>query len=307
MFVWSKLSAAKWSDAWEERFAGASKLSLVITEVPGHKTVRVEVFCPRRADATTIQKEWGGSVREIKMQNWAAMAPEPPEPIKVRDRLVICPARTIKEVASAVKEFAGREVIAVPPDLAFGTGHHATTATVLRLLVDISDKHRREGRAWTLCDLGSGTGILGMAAIKLGASKVWGCDFDPQAVRVSKENLVRNHVDNCTFVKADVLKWQPKKQWDVVAANIFHDILSDAFPQIAAAMKPDGVVFVSGILKSQAQECLNAGIRAGLQFDKVMSKGKWVTAVGHLYKGEPRHVSLHPKLSPAAFRWTGDE
>lgn len=280
MFVWSKLSSNKWADAWEERFAGATQLSLVITEVPGHKTVRVEVFCPRKSDALGIQKEWGGSVREVKMQNWAAMAPEPPEPIKVRDRLVICAARTDREVAKAVKDFAGREVIAVPPDLAFGTGHHATTATVLRLLVDLSAKFGKEGRKWTLCDLGSGTGILGMAAIKLGAAKVWGCDFDPQAVRVSKENLIRNSVERCSFVKADVLKWSPKQKWDVVAANIFHDILTDAFPQIAQALKPDGVVFVSGILKTQAQDCLDAGMRSGLQFDKVITKGKWVTAVG---------------------------
>lgn len=280
MFVWSKLSASKWADAWEERFSGSTQLSLVITEVPGHKTVRVEVFCPRKVDATRIQKEWGGSVREVKMQNWAAMAPEPPEPIKVRDRLVICSARSAREVAAAAKEFPGREIIAVPADLAFGTGHHATTSTVLRLLADVARQYEQEGRKWTLCDLGSGTGILGMAAIKLGASKVWGCDFDPQAVRVSKENLVRNQVERCTFVKADVLKWQPRQKWDVVAANIFHDILTDAFPQIAQALKQDGVVFVSGILKTQSAECLEAGRRAGLRFDKVITKGKWVTAVG---------------------------
>lgn len=206
MFVWSKLSGAQWADAWEERFQGSQSLTLVITQVPGRKTIRVEVFCEKQKDALTIQKNFGGTVRKVKMENWAAMAPDPPEPFKVRDKLVICGMRTEAEIAKIAKQFPGREIIAVPPDLAFGTGHHATTATVLRFLVDAADQWRKEGRKWTLCDLGCGTGILGMAAAKLGASKVWGCDFDPQAVRVAKENIVRNHVERCTFVKADVLQ-----------------------------------------------------------------------------------------------------
>lgn len=284
MHVWSKLSSPQWSDAWQERFAGSPHLSLVITEVPGRRTTRVEVFCSRKKDAMDIHKQFGGSVREVKLQNWAAMAPEPPEPIRVRDRLVICSARTTKDIAAAKKEFPGREIVAVPADLAFGTGHHATTSTVLRSLVDVAEQWQAEGRKWTLCDLGCGTGILGIAAEKLGASKVWGCDFDPQAVRVSKENVARNGVSRCTFVKADVLTWKPKQQWDCVAANIFYDILTDAFPTIVQAMKPDGIVFVSGILKEQADGCLDAGRRAGLVFDQVVKKGKWVTARGRLAK-----------------------
>lgn len=280
MFVWSKLSAAKWADAWEERFNGVPGVNLVITEVPGRKTIRVELFCEKKSSALAIQKDWGGSVREVKQQNWAAMAPDPPEPIKVRGKLVICSARTPKEVAQAEKEFAGREVVAVPADLAFGTGHHATTATVLRFLCDAADQWRREGKKWTLCDLGCGTGILGIAAEKLGASKVWGCDFDPQAVRVAKENIERNHVERCSFVKADVLKWSPKQQWDCVVANIFYDILTDAFPTITAAVKPGGIIMVSGILKEQAAGCLAAGERVGVRFHQVVTKGKWVTALG---------------------------
>jgi ribosomal protein L11 methyltransferase len=280
MFVWSKLSALQWSDAWEERFSGIVGVTTVITQIAGRKTIRVEVFCDRKSDAITIQKGFGGSVREVKKQNWAAMAPEPPEPVKVRDKLVICSARTEKEIAQVAKAFPGREIIAVPAELAFGTGHHATTATVLRLLVDEAARWKKEGRKWTVCDLGCGTGILGMAASKLGAHKVWGCDFDPQAVRVSKENVMRNKVERVTFVKADVLTWEPKQKYDCVAANIFHDVLNAAFPAILRAVADDGVVFVSGILNTQAEECLEMGRKAGLVFDKVITKGKWVTARG---------------------------
>ncbi len=280
MFVWSKLSGAQWADAWEERFQGAQALTAVITQVPGQKTIRVEVFCEKEADALTIQKSFGGSVRKVKMQNWAAMAPEPPEPFKVRDKLIICGARTPAEVARVRKQFPTRSVIAVPADLAFGTGHHATTATVLRFLVDQSEAWRKQGRSWTLCDLGCGTGILGIAGALLGATKVWGCDFDPKAVQVAHENVARNEAPRCSFVKADVTTWEPKHQWDCVAANLFFDILTDVFPKIVRSVKDDGVVMVSGILKTQAEECLASGVRAGLRFDKVITKGKWVSALG---------------------------
>ena len=280
MFVWSKLSGAQWADAWEERFQGAQGLTAVITQVLGRKTIRVEVFCEKEKDALIIQKNFGGSVRKVKMQNWAAMAPEPPEPFKVRDKLVICGLRTDAEIAKVAKQYPGRSIIAVPPDLAFGTGHHATTATVLRFLVDLADQWNKEGRKWTVCDLGCGTGILGMAASKLGASKVWGCDFDPQAVRVAKENIERNKVERCTFVKADVLKWEPRQQWDCVAANLFADVLTEGFPNIVRATKDGGVVMVSGILKSQSEPCLAAGRKAGITFKIIRTKGKWVSAMG---------------------------
>ena len=65
MFVWSKLSAAKWSDAWEERFAGVTDVNLVISSFPGRETVRVEGYCSTQRRALAIQKEWGGSVREL--------------------------------------------------------------------------------------------------------------------------------------------------------------------------------------------------------------------------------------------------
>ena len=285
MFVWSKLSASKWADAWEERFTGSPTLSLVITEVPGRKTVRVEVFSERKSSALAIQKEWGGSVRKVKNQNWAAMAPPTPDPIKVRSKLVICAARTDREVAAMIKKFPGKEVICVPADLAFGTGHHATTETMLRFLCDVSADWQKAKQAWTLCDLGCGTGILAIAGERLGAKKIWGCDFDPQAVRVSKENAERNKTERCTFVKADVLQWKPKQQYDCVAANIFYDVLTEAFPNIVAATKPGGYVMVSGILKDHSADCLIAGEKAGIGWERVVTKGKWVSALGSLRAG----------------------
>jgi ribosomal protein L11 methyltransferase len=280
MFVWSKLSASRWADAWEERFAGMTDATLVISSFPGRSMIRVEVYCATQKRANAIQKQFGGSVRHLKKQNWAAMSGQAPPPVKVREAFVICTARTRAEIAKARKTFPNRDIIAVPADMAFGTGHHATTATVLRLLVDAAKPLQAAGKPWSMADLGCGSGILAIAAAKLGASQVWGCDYDPAAVRIAKENAARNGTPKVRFSQIDVLKWQPKQTWDIVAANIFHDVLEAAFPQLLQAVAPGGILMLSGILKSQAQDCLTAGKRAGFIVQKVITKGKWVTALG---------------------------
>lgn len=276
MFVWSKLSAEKWADAWEERFSGVS--TAVITVIPGRKTIRVVVYCVNAGEAREIQRLFGGTVRKMKMRNWAAMLPELPPPVKVRDRLVICAERTLVARKKLAKKFPGRCIISIPPHMAFGTGHHATTATVLRFLVDFAAS--RKDKKWTMLDLGTGSGVLAIGAAKLGAARIWGCDYDAHAVRIARENVLLNQADNIVIEEADVLKWKSREQWDCVAANLFSDVLEEAFPKIARAVKPDGVVFVSGILKTQAAACLRAGEKAGLNFKVVLTKGKWVSAWG---------------------------
>ncbi len=276
MFVWSKLSAAKWADAWEERFSGSG--TAVITSIPGRKTIRVEVYCASASEARVIERQFGGTVRKMKSRNWAAMLPETPPPVKVRNRLVIGAERTLAARKKLAKEHPGRIIISIPPHMAFGTGHHATTATVLRFLVDFATS--RQDKKWTMLDLGTGSGVLAIAAAKLGASRIWGCDYDAHAVRIARENVLLNQVEDVVIEEADVLKWKSRERWDCVAANLFSDVLEEAFPKIARAVKSDGVVFVSGILKSQAAACLRAGEKAGLRFDVVLAKGKWVSAWG---------------------------
>lgn len=278
MFLWSKLSSEKWSDAWEERFAGNSSLHLVITTVPGRTTIRVEAYAEKRRDVVAVQKMFGGSVREIKNQNWAAMSSEPMPPIQVRGKLVVCTARTAAEIKKAEAEHAGKQVVAIPADMAFGTGHHATTATVLRMLVDAAAP--LQGSAWKMADLGCGSGILAIAAAKLGATKVWGCDFDSKAVEVSEGNALRNGTPGIKFTETDVLKWKAREQYDIVIANIFYDILEAGFPQIVRAVRPGGTLMVSGILKTQAEPCLAVAAALGIRWDRIVTRGKWVSASG---------------------------
>ena len=276
MFVWSKLSGAKWVDAWEERFVGNP--NVVIEYVKGGKSVRVQVFCETKKEADKISEQFGGSVRKLISSDWQKNV-EPPRPVKVRDVFVLTSETRPKELAALKKENANRELIVIPPEMAFGTGDHATTSTCLRLLVDIGRK--RKGTDWSVADLGTGTGLLAIAARKLGSGPAYACDFDPFAVNVAIRNAERNGTDGIEVKEQDILKWKPRKKgYDVVLANIFSTVLIQAWPVIAKSVAPGGDLIVSGILASQAWEVFTEAAKEGLGFTKVIKKGKWVTAHG---------------------------
>ncbi len=276
MFVWSKLSAAKWMDAWEERFAGNP--NLVIEMVKGGRSVRVQVFCETQKAADAIVEQWGGSVRKMGHAEWNKPV-APPRPVKVRDVFLLTSETRAKELAALREANPKREVIVIPPEMAFGTGDHATTSTCLRLLVDVAKA--RKGTHWSVADLGAGTGVLAIAARKLGSGETFACDFDPFAVAVGLRNIKRNNTPGIEMREQDVLKWKPRKKgYDVVLANIFSTVLIQAWPVIAKSLAPGGDLIVSGILADQAWEVFKAAASNGIGFTKLIRKGKWVTAHG---------------------------
>jgi ribosomal protein L11 methyltransferase len=276
MFVWSKLSAAQWMDAWEERFAGNP--NLVIEYLKGGKSIRIRLFCMSESQAQDVRRRFGGSIRKFAGEEWNKPL-VPPRPVKVRNVFLITAETRARDLEALRREHPGRELISIPPEMAFGTGDHATTSTCLRLLVDIS--RERRGRDWSVADLGTGTGVLALAARKLGAAEVFACDFDPFAVAVAARNAGRNGVPDMVPICQDVLQWKPRRKgYDVVLANLFSTVLIQAWPVVAKSLAPGGDLVVSGILASQAWEVFTAAAANGLGFTKVVRKGKWVTARG---------------------------
>ncbi len=288
MFLWSKLSAAKWLDAWEERFEGNP--NLVIELLKGGKSIRIQLFCQTKKDADAVVAQFGGSVRKVMNAEWNKPV-ELPRPLKVRDVFLLTAQSEPKDLAALKKAHPKRQIISIPPEMAFGTGDHATTSTCLRLLVDVA--RSRKGTIWTTADLGAGTGVLAIAAHKLGSSETFGCDYDPFAVAVAQRNVERNHTAEIVMKEQDVLKWKPRKKgYDLVLANLFSTVLIKAWPVIAKSLAPGGDLIVSGILASQAWEVFTAAAQEGLGFPQVIRKGKWVTARGgHLADLVEKHGS----------------
>ena len=292
-FVWRKLSAAKWEDVWQERLGWLGQ-RLVIFILRGYKALRLEAHHVTRAEADELKREFGGEIRVAKPLTKQDLEPAPRPPLRIGGKLYIVSDEKDR-VAFAKK---GIPTLLIPASLAFGTGEHATTATCLRLLLDVT-KGRPKG--WEALDLGTGSGILGLAARHFGAGKVEACDFDAMAVRVAKANAKVNGVKGVKFQRFNVLEWKPRRRWPVVLANVYGPVLIEASPQIASAVEPGGILIISGILREQAEDVLAAFRAQGLTVERVIRKGKWVTALTRAGANHLRAKSTRtPKKTKAA-------
>jgi ribosomal protein L11 methyltransferase len=275
MYEWSKLSGVKWMDAWEDRFRGNPNFVMEILK--GGKSARVRVFCSSEKEAKGIVQQFGGSVRKVQNAEWTKPSSVVQPLLKIRDVFGVTAEADAKKLKQLRAQHPGREILSIPAEMAFGTGDHATTSTCLRFLVDIG---RSREAGWSVADLGTGTGLLVIAAKKFGAGEAYACDFDPFSVKATADNLQRNGVSDVTLEEKDVLKWKPRKTYDVVVANLFSTILIQAFPVMAKLLKPGGEIVISGILASQAWDVFTAAAEHGFGFPTVIRKGKWVSARG---------------------------
>lgn len=268
--IWRKLSSAKWEDVWPERLSEWAD-RLAITVLPRAKTIRLEIFALTNRDAERLRRAFGGTVT-ARTRDWCR-APQPDRPpIRVRGKLVI-----VSKHAEKLDVRAGTPVLVIPAGMAFGTGEHATTLACLRFLADLAANHA--GEDWEMLDLGCGSGILALAGRVLGARKVEAGDFDPVSVRIAKENAATNRLRGVRFRRLDVRAWEPDRTWPVITANLFSKLLAEIAPKLRNALKPDGQLVFSGILREQEQEVATAFAVAGLRVCRVVRNGKWVSGI----------------------------
>lgn len=188
--------------------------------------------------SSVLDENFAYKVEQLEDKDWEREWMDNFHPMKFGERLWICPSwREIPE-PDAIN-------VMLDPGLAFGTGTHATTALCLEWLesIDLTGK--------TVIDFGCGSGILAIAAIKLGAAKVVGIDIDPQAITASKENAARNGVVD--QLELFLPQEQPENLVaDVVVANILAAPLRELSSIITAHVAPGGALAMSGVLDTQA-------------------------------------------------------
>ncbi|WP_293761116.1 50S ribosomal protein L11 methyltransferase [uncultured Aquitalea sp.] len=176
-------------------------------------------------------------VEKVAEQDWVRLTQSQFEPIRISDRLWITPTWHEAPAPEAIN-------LQLDPGLAFGTGSHPTTRLCLQWL----DAGIKGGES--VLDYGCGSGILAIAALKLGAGSALGVDIDPQAVRSSLDNAEQNHV-TASFCLPDE---NPAQEYDVVLANILANPLRMLGQLLASHVKTGGRIVLSGILAEQATE-----------------------------------------------------
>ena len=310
VYLWRKSVSQSWIDKHENALRDKVGDRLALIERSDQKRIQLEATFESGADSTGIAKEFGGEIRRLPRDWLRRFTQTESKPLRIGKRLIV--VRSSKERAAG--SFPDRLVI--PASAAFGTGEHTTTAMSLRLLErtislwgaqaagpqtpavrwsNSCSAGRRTSQASrqrfpdVVIDVGTGSGILALAASKLGAKRAIGIDNDPTAISVAKQNARLNKIDNVAFRIADVRRWKFPNgshlrasgyggQVDIVTANLFSELLIEILPKLKCARR----LILSGILREQERQIVRALRRNKIDILEVRRRGKWIAIAAAL-------------------------
>lgn len=250
------------------------------------KVTVVSVYCQQRSEWTSGKRGvLAAGLKEIQRaglrigagkiaatrvtrEDWSESWKRHFKPIEIGSRLLIKPSwikRTVEK---------NQAVVVLDPGLSFGTGNHPTTAFCLRQLVAC----RKAGQAQAVLDIGTGSGILAIAAAKLGYTPVRAMDFDPEAVRVARENARKNGVLKLLSVgQQDITKLPLRSQekYDIICANLISTLLLAERERMLNRLQAGGTLVIAGILKEEFPEIQQAWEQSGLKLVTSLMEGEW--------------------------------
>jgi len=208
------------------------------------------------------------SMKSIRREDWAESWKRHFKPLLIGSALLIKPSWSRR------RPLKGQAMVVLDPGLSFGTGRHPTTAFCLRQLTAL----RRRGEAPSCLDIGSGSGILAIAAAKLGYRPVVALDCDPDSIRIARDNARRNGVFAGIRILCQDLTKLPRRsvrKYSVVCANLISTLLIAERERILAYLHPDGTLVAAGILKAEFEQVREAFESAGLRLTTSRSQNEW--------------------------------
>lgn len=277
-FLFQKKNELDWDYVEEEVFKKNEEDDVLIkTYVSEEKNVMefVEIIKQKVLGLKDFGIDIGeGSVSldQVNESDWANAWKAYYKPTKVGQRVVVKPTwedYTMQE---------GDLIIELDPGMAFGTGTHETTSMCIRELEKYVNKDSK------VFDIGCGSGILAIAAAKLGAKEVIAVDLDEVAVKVAKENVIENKVEENVSVMHGNLTDVIKDKADVIVANIIADIIKILAKDVQNFMKEDAIFISSGIILDKVEEVKESLIENGFEIVEVQKLGEWSAIVSKLKK-----------------------
>ena len=297
MFVWRKRAGVGWLAANEVALREIAGRQLAIVFKPALKNAIAEIASPNCSELEKIRRRFGGVIEKLP-RTWLRkfLRGQKLEPLKIGKRLVI-----VSSSMSTSKSKSGNLVI--PAGAAFGTGDHMTTAMSLRMLEKLTRvwgaqaaSLRSPDKEFSLLDLGTGSGILALAAKKFGAGKVIAIDHDPIAIATAKENARWNKIEQVDFRVADVRRWKFPGRLDIITANLFSELLIEIVPKLKCAEW----LILSGVLREQEREVVHALVRNRIVVAERRRRGKWVAILARGPWVIPGVSACHPVVSTKA-------
>jgi ribosomal protein L11 methyltransferase len=274
------------AEAVAELFARYASEGVALEWLPGdehhpHEEIKVTVYVPIEGDihAAKSKVEEGlwhlgqisplpeAEYRLIEDGDWKHAWRDHYRPIPVGESLLIIPAwMTVAE--------SDRHPIILEPGMAFGTGTHPTT----KLCLQAMETHLQRGDR--VLDVGTGSGILSIAAARLGAERVWALDTDPDAIDVASDNLDRNDVSTCVQLHvgdlSEVVGSNNIRPVELLVANILAPVLTSLLEGgMSDALRPEGTIILSGILFDQVDPLLELAEKIGLILDEIDAEDEW--------------------------------
>ncbi|MCC0629951.1 MULTISPECIES: 50S ribosomal protein L11 methyltransferase [unclassified Clostridioides] len=275
-FLFQKKNELDWDYVEEEVFKKNEEDDVLIkTYVSEEKNVMefVEIIKQKVLGLKDFGIDIGeGSVSldQVNEADWANAWKAYYKPTKVGQRVVVKPTwedYTMQE---------GDLIIELDPGMAFGTGTHETTSMCIRELEKYVNKDSK------VFDIGCGSGILAIAAAKLGAKEVVAVDLDEVAVKVAKENVLENKVEKNVSVMHGNLTDVIKDKADIIVANIIADIIKILANDVQNFMKEDAIFISSGIILDKVEEVKDSLIENGFEIVEVQKLGEWSAIVSKL-------------------------
>lgn len=209
------------------------------------------------------------TLQNVREEDWSENWKQYYKPFRIGERLVVKPTWERWDIQP------GDLIIEIDPGMAFGTGTHETTSMCVALI----EKYYAGG---SLLDVGTGSGILAIAAARLGANGVVAVDIDPDAVRVAKENVTHNGLDGRIDVRKGDLLQGLSQRFDFAVANILAPVICMLAAPLKKHLNENGRFICSGIISEAEADVKNALLTAGYTIDEIRRKGDWVAFACHI-------------------------